>query len=163
MPDHDDADIELEDALDDAVPAHGYQLVPVVGVGCAEAGRADLLAFLGSLAPASGLAVAVALRPSGAGLGNSVDWLRQATVLPVRLDLVDAALDFGSRPDLMPVFQKQATTMPEGLVKTATSVAFPGINQALIDSMDQYLSNPSASTDSVIEGLTGGIEKALQA
>ena len=85
MPDHDDADIELEDALDDAVPAHGYQLVPVVGVGCAEAGRADLLAFLGSLAPASGLAVAVALRPSGAGLGNSVDWLRQATVLPVEV------------------------------------------------------------------------------
>jgi hypothetical protein len=29
--------------------------------------------------------------------------------------------------------------------------------------MDQYLSNPSASTDSVIQGLTSSIQKALKA
>ena len=94
---------------------------------------------------------------------NMQSFCEQTTVLPVRTDLVDAKLDFAARPDLMPVFQKQATTMPPGLVKVSTSRAFTGINQALIDNMDQYLSNPSASTDSVVQGLTSGIEKALRA
>jgi multiple sugar transport system substrate-binding protein len=62
----------------------------------------------------------------------------------------------------MPVFQQQATTMPAGLVKAATSPAFAGINQALVDTMDQYLSDPSASTDAVVQALTSGVQKALQ-
>lgn len=86
----------------------------------------------------------------------------QTGVLPVRNDLVDAKLNFTTRNDLMPVFQKQATTLPEKLVKTSTLPAFPGINQALVDSMDQYLSDPSSSVDTVIAALTKGIEKALQ-
>ena len=86
----------------------------------------------------------------------------QTGVLPVRNDLADAKLNFATRNDLMPVFQKQATTLPEKLVKTSTLPAFPGINQALVDSMDQYLSDPSSSTDSVIDALTKGITKALQ-
>jgi multiple sugar transport system substrate-binding protein len=86
----------------------------------------------------------------------------QTGVLPVRTDLVDAKLNFTTRNDLMPVFQKQATTLPEKLVKTSTLPAFPGINQALVDSMDQYLSDPSASVDTVIDALTKGIDKALK-
>lgn len=87
----------------------------------------------------------------------------QTGELPVRKDLVDAKLNYAVRPELMAVFQKQATTMPLGLVKVATSAAFPGINQALVDNMDQYLSNASSTTDSVISGLTASIEKALKA
>ncbi len=86
----------------------------------------------------------------------------QTGVLPVRNDLADAKLEFATRNDLMPVFQQQATTLPEKLVKTSTLPAFPGINQALVDTMDQYLSDPSSSTDAVIEALTKGITKALQ-
>ncbi len=86
----------------------------------------------------------------------------QTGVLPVRNDLASANLDFATRNDLMPVFQQQATTLPEKLVKTSTLPAFPGINQALVDSMDQYLSDPSSSTDAVIDALTKGITKALQ-
>lgn len=93
---------------------------------------------------------------------NMALFCEQATVLPVRKDLVDAKLAYASRPDLMPVFQKQATTMPAGLVKAATSPAFAGINQALVDSMDQYLSQASGSTDAVVKSLTSGIEKALR-
>jgi len=87
----------------------------------------------------------------------------QTTVLPVRKDLVDKTLSYATRPDLMPVFQKQATTMPDALVKTSTVAAFPGINQALVDNMDQFLSNPSAGVDSVVSSLTSGITKALKA
>ncbi len=94
---------------------------------------------------------------------NMALFCEQTTVLPVRTDLVDAKLNYAVRPDLMPVFQKQATTMPEALVKASTAPAFAGINQALIDNMDQYLSSSSSSTDSVIKGLTDSIEKALEA
>ena len=86
----------------------------------------------------------------------------QTGALPVRNDLADAKLGFTSRPDLMPIFQQQATTQPEKLVQTCVLPAFPGINQALIDNMDPYLSNPGASTDSVVAGLTASIQKALQ-
>lgn len=94
---------------------------------------------------------------------NMATFCEQTTVLPVRTDLVDAKLNYAVRPDLMPVFQKQATTMPAGLVRASTLPAFPGINQALIDNMDQYLSSGSSTTDSVVQGLTASIEKALQA
>jgi multiple sugar transport system substrate-binding protein len=94
---------------------------------------------------------------------NMARFCEQTTVLPVRQDLVEQELAYAVRPDLMPVFQQQATTMPEGLVRVSTSPAFPGINQALVDTMDQYLTDRSADTDGVVERLTGGIEKALQA
>ncbi len=94
---------------------------------------------------------------------NMQSFCEQTTVLPVRKDLTGAKLAYASRPDLMPVFQQQATTMPDGLVKAATSPAFAGINQALVDTMDQYLSNPSASTDDMVQALTAGVQKALQA
>ena len=94
---------------------------------------------------------------------NMQSFCEQTTVLPVRKDLTGAKLAYATRPDLMPVFQQQATTMPEGLVKATTSPAFAGINQALIDTMDQYLSNPSASTDDTVQALSAGVQKALQA
>jgi multiple sugar transport system substrate-binding protein len=93
---------------------------------------------------------------------NMQAFCEQTTVLPVRQDLAAAKLSYAVRPDLMPVFQQQATTMPAGLVKAATSPAFAGINQALVDTMDQYLSDPSASTDAVVQALTSGVQKALQ-
>jgi multiple sugar transport system substrate-binding protein len=81
--------------------------------------------------------------------------------LPVRTDLVDAELAYEVRPDLMPVFVEQATTLPEDLVAVSTSPGFTGINQALIDAMDGYLSDPSSSTDALVERLTADIEQAV--
>ena len=56
---------------------------------------------------------------------NMQYFCEKTTVLPVRNDLADAKLAFAARPDLMPVFQKQATTMPEALVKTSTLAGLP--------------------------------------
>lgn len=94
---------------------------------------------------------------------NMQSFCEETTVLPVRTDLVDATLNYTVRPDVMPVFQQQVTTLPEGLVRASTSAAFPGINQALVDNMDQYLSDPSASTDATVQALTAAVEAALQA
>ena len=91
---------------------------------------------------------------------NMKYFCEKTTVLPVRQDLVDAPLNFAARPELMKVFQKQATTMPANLVKVSTSAAFPGMNQALVDNMDQYLSDPNSSTDALIASLTAAIQKA---
>lgn len=85
----------------------------------------------------------------------------QTTVLPVRNDLVEEELDFAVRPDLMPVFQQQATTFPDDLVATTVSPAFAGINQALIDNMDTYLGDPGSSTDDVVQALSADIESAV--
>lgn len=87
----------------------------------------------------------------------------QTTVLPVRNDLADAELDFQVRPDLMPVFQQQATTFPDDLVATTVSPAFAGINQALIDNMDTYLGEAGSSTDDVVQALSADVESAVDA
>ena len=86
----------------------------------------------------------------------------QTTVLPVRNDLADAELDFAVRPDLMPVFQQQATTFPDDLVATTVSPGFAGINQALVDGLDEYFGNPDSSTDDVVERLSADVESAVQ-
>ena len=86
----------------------------------------------------------------------------QTTVLPVRNDLADAELAFSVRPDLMPVFQQQATTFPEDLVATTVSPGFAGINQALVDALDEYLGDPGSSTDDVVEQLSADVERAAQ-
>lgn len=93
---------------------------------------------------------------------NMQYFCEQTTVLPVRTDLVDAKLAYAVRPDLLPVFQQQATTLPAGLVKASTSAGFAGINQALVDNLDQYLSSPSSSTDAVVKALGTAVDKALQ-
>ena len=86
----------------------------------------------------------------------------QTTVIPVRNDLADAELNFSVRPDLMPIFQQQATTFPDDLVATTVSPGFAGINQALVDSLDEYLGNPGSATDDVVERLSGDVESAVQ-
>lgn len=94
---------------------------------------------------------------------NMAYWCEQTTQLPTRTELVDAKLDFKTKPELMPVFQQQATTIPDGLVGACTVPSFTGINQVLIDTMDQYLSDPGSSTDQMIQDLTNGIDKAIKA
>ena len=55
----------------------------------------------------------------------------QTTVLPTRTDLTAADLTYAVRPDLMPVFVEQATTIPASLVAASTSARFSGVNAAL--------------------------------
>lgn len=93
---------------------------------------------------------------------NMASFCGETMVLPVRNDLVDEDLPWATRADLMPVFQKQATTMPANLVAVSTTPAFPGINQVLVDNLDQFLSNPNSDVNSTIAAITKGIEKSLR-
>ena len=85
----------------------------------------------------------------------------QTGVLPVRNDLVDAQLNFTTRNDLMPVFQKQATTLPDKPGQDRHAARVPGDQPGADRQHGPVLVEPAAaSVDSVIAGLTTGIDKA---
>jgi multiple sugar transport system substrate-binding protein len=59
-----------------------------------------------------------------------------ATVLPTRTDVDPATLDYAVRPDLMPLFVEQATTIREQLVQQVVVPDFSAINGQLADRLD---------------------------
>ncbi|MEO3890808.1 sugar ABC transporter substrate-binding protein [Nonomuraea sp. B5E05] len=86
----------------------------------------------------------------------------QTTVLPTRKDLAGQQLGYAVRPDLMPVYQQQATTMPPDLVKLVTLPGFSGVNDALVQQLETYFTGGQAA-DQTISALTQAVQKALSA
>ncbi|WP_158088758.1 ABC transporter substrate-binding protein [Thermoactinospora rubra] len=93
---------------------------------------------------------------------NMKMFCEKTTVLPVRKDLAAAKLDYAVRPDLMPVFQQQATTMPPDLVRLVTLPGFSGVNDALVQQLEAYFAG-GQSPDDTLGGLTAAIQKAITA
>lgn len=62
-------------------------------------------------------------------------------VLPTRNSLVEADLDYEVRPDLMPVYTQQATTLTPAYVKAVTVPGFTELNNAFVDGLEGYLVN----------------------
>ena len=78
---------------------------------------------------------------------NMRDFASQAQFLPVRKSLMSQDLPYPLRPDAMKVFNEQATTIPEQLVKTVTLPVFSKINAALADQLDlAFTSGQDAAT-----------------
>ena len=65
------------------------------------------------------------------------DFCAAATVLPTRTDVDPAGLDYTVRPDLMPLFVEQATTIREPLVQQVVVPSFSAINGQLRDRLDE--------------------------
>jgi ABC-type glycerol-3-phosphate transport system substrate-binding protein len=86
----------------------------------------------------------------------------QTTVLPTRKDLAGQKLGYAVRPDLMPVYQQQATAMPPDLVKLVTLPGFSGVNDALVQQLETYFTGGQAA-DQTISALTQAVQKALSA
>ncbi|SDQ22625.1 sugar ABC transporter substrate-binding protein [Quadrisphaera sp. DSM 44207] len=82
----------------------------------------------------------------------------QTTVLPTRTDLAAADLQYAVRPDLMPVFVEQATTIPESLVRTCTSPRFSGINTALQQELEACF-GAGQGVDETLANLQAAIEE----
>ncbi|WP_049562076.1 ABC transporter substrate-binding protein [Nonomuraea sp. SBT364] len=97
-----------------------------------------------------------------ASADNMKQFCEKTTVLPARKDLADRHLDYAVRPDLMPVFQQQATTMPPDLVKLVTLPGFAGVNDALVQHLEAYFAG-GQSPDDTIAGLTTALKKAVAA
>ena len=82
----------------------------------------------------------------------------QTTVLPTRTDLTAADLTYAVRPDLMPVFVEQATTIPASLVSASTSPQFSGINAALQQELEACFTG-GRGVDETLARLQSAVEE----
>ncbi len=94
-----------------------------------------------------------------ADAANMKSFCEATTVLPTRTDVTD--LTYATRPDLMPVFVQQATTIPKGLVTASTSTTFSQINAALQQQLEGCFSG-STSVPDTLSALQAAIEKAVK-
>ncbi|MFB9377426.1 ABC transporter substrate-binding protein [Kineococcus gynurae] len=83
-----------------------------------------------------------------------------ATVLPTRTDVDPADLDYTVRPDLMPLYVQQATTIREQLVEQVVVPSFSAINGQLRDRLDEiFLGSDDDAT--ALKRLTDGVASVL--
>lgn len=89
---------------------------------------------------------------------NMIDFCQATTVLPTRTDVKAADLKYSVRPDLMPVFVEQATTIPGSLVTTCTSTTFSGVTQALQQELEKCF-GAGQPPEATLENLSSQIKK----
>ncbi|WP_380161149.1 ABC transporter substrate-binding protein [Kineococcus sp. R86509] len=83
-----------------------------------------------------------------------------ATVLPTRTDVDPATLDYTVRPDLMPLFVEQATTIREQLVQQVVVPDFSAINGQLADRLDAVFLG-SDDDRAALAQLVAGVQSVL--
>lgn len=81
--------------------------------------------------------------------------------LPTRVDLEGDAVEFKVRPDVMPVFVDQASTIEPGDVKQLTSPAMAAINTALQDQLEAAFIGGQSTADTLAK-LSAAIEEAAK-
>ncbi len=82
--------------------------------------------------------------------------------LPTLKSLSKAKLAFSTRPDLMPVFVKQATTLPTRLVQEVSIPGFTAVNNAMVSQLEAFLVSGQSATDT-LKNMDGAVAKALKA
>ncbi|KQO96998.1 ABC transporter substrate-binding protein [Leifsonia sp. Leaf264] len=81
--------------------------------------------------------------------------------LPTRTDLAGDAITFAVRPDVMPVFVEQATTIEPSDVKQLTTPAMAAISTALQDQLEAAFTG-GQSTEDTLANLTAAIKEATK-
>lgn len=95
-----------------------------------------------------------------AGAQQMGEFCAAATVLPTRTDVDPATLDYAVRPDLMPLFVEQATTIREQLVQQVVVPDFSAVNAQLADQLDGIFLG-SGDDASALAGLVAGVQSVL--
>ena len=80
---------------------------------------------------------------------NQTLFCELAATIPTLKSLATAKLKFAVRPDLMPVFLSQATTLPADLVKAVSIPNFTDVNTSMQKELDAFLSGGQSSTDAL--------------
>ena len=83
----------------------------------------------------------------------------QTGTLPSRTSLSEAELAFQVSPELMPVYQQQAKTLPTHLVKSVTLPKFTQINNGFVDQIGGLLRG--TSVDDTLKAMTDTIGENL--
>jgi len=95
-----------------------------------------------------------------AGAQQMGDFCAAATVLPTRTDVDPASLDYAVRPDLMPLFVEQATTIREQLVQQVVVPDFSAVNAQLADQLDGIFLG-SGDDAAALADLVAGVQSVL--
>jgi ABC-type glycerol-3-phosphate transport system substrate-binding protein len=80
--------------------------------------------------------------------------------LPTRESLVEAELDYGAISEYMPVYQRQATTLPEDMVKSVTVPRFTQINNGFTDQLEALVKG--TSVDDTIGAMSSTLQDNLE-
>ncbi|MET0589982.1 MAG: sugar ABC transporter substrate-binding protein [Naasia sp.] len=81
--------------------------------------------------------------------------------LPTRVDIDPASIEFAVRPDVMPVFVEQATTIEPSDVKQLTSPYLAEIAVGMQDQLEQAFVGGQSTADT-LAGMTSTIESATE-
>ena len=84
-----------------------------------------------------------------------------ATVLPTRTSLSQASLDFKVRPDLMPLYVKQAQAITPELVEQVTVPGFNAVNNVLVEQLERAFVQRQ-DPGRTLENMASGITRALR-
>lgn len=90
---------------------------------------------------------------------NMASFCEEAVELPTRQSLVGEDLDYATRPDLMPTFASQATTMTEDDVAQVTVPYFGQVNSTLLEELELCFQS-GQSVDDTLSKIADGVSKA---
>ena len=89
-------------------------------------------------------------------------FIEATTTLPTRTALVEADLDYKVAPELMPVFQQQATTLSPELVRATTLTDFTDINNVFVTELEA-LTAKGQSPDETLANMQSAVDEVLRA
>lgn len=81
--------------------------------------------------------------------------------LPTLKSLTNAKLKYAVRPDVMPVYVKQATTLPTRLVQEVSIPGFTEVNNAMVTQLEAFLVSGQSAT-STLKNMDSAVAKALK-
>jgi multiple sugar transport system substrate-binding protein len=92
---------------------------------------------------------------------NMSAFCEEAVELPTLQSLVHKKLNYATRPDLMPLFAEQATTMTADDVAQVTVPYFGQVNGILQDQLEQCFTQGQSTSDT-LSAIADGVEKAAK-
>ena len=88
-------------------------------------------------------------------------FIEATTTLPTRSALVEADLDYQVAPELMPVYQQQATTLSPELVEATTLPNFTEINNVFVAELEALTARGQEPKET-LSNMQSGVDEALQ-
>lgn len=80
---------------------------------------------------------------------NMKRFCEATNLLPTRKDLVEQQLDYQIRPDLMPVFVDQSTTITPDYTRAVTVPDFTQVNNAFVDELEAFIVEDQSPADTL--------------
>lgn len=92
---------------------------------------------------------------------NMRSFCEATNLLPTREALVEQQLDYQIRPDIMPVFVEQSTTLTPAYTRAVTVPDFTQVNNAFVDQLESFIvddQSPDATLRNIAEAAAEAIE-----